>query len=87
MREQVQLRHALPEEPLSEEVGVLVVAIRLPDGKRLKRMWRKTDRIRNVYNWVNSSPSLLFLKPSLTQYLFMSVLMLGFSVYELNIGM
>lgn len=53
---QVQLRHSLPIEPSSEEEGRIVVALRLTNGRRPKRAWRKTDKISDVYDWVNGSP-------------------------------
>ena len=57
---QVKLRHSLPIEPSSEEEGRIVVALRLTNGKRPKRAWRKTDKISNVYDWVNGSPFVFF---------------------------
>lgn len=51
-----RLRQSLPPEPeLSDGVSQLV--IRLTDGSRIQRRFKKTDTLGNVFDFVDSSPS------------------------------
>ncbi|KAG8463673.1 hypothetical protein KFE25_003946 [Diacronema lutheri] len=45
----------LPDEPPAGAPGVTRVAVRLPDGRRLDRRWRKEDILQHVVDWVESA--------------------------------
>ena len=50
----IQLRDNLPPEPSPEETDVVRILIKLPDGSRLERRFKRTDSIRTLYQFVYS---------------------------------
>ena len=46
-------KRRLPAEPASDDPMGLLLAIRLPDGTRLKRRFSKTDALRSVFDYVD----------------------------------
>merc|ERR1712003_465939 len=43
----------LPAEPAPTEAGSVDVMVRVPDGKRLRRLFRDTDRIGHIYDYLD----------------------------------
>ena len=50
--------NALPDEPKAGEEGVVDVAIRLPDGRRVRRRFAKTDPLQAIFSFLVSAEHL-----------------------------
>jgi len=48
-------RRELPEEPSESDNNIATIVIRLPDGNRLTRRLRRTDKLQVLYDFIDIS--------------------------------
>lgn len=55
VRRREELRASLPDEPDTDEVDAMTIALRFPDGRVGQRRFTRNTRIGSVFNWVDST--------------------------------
>lgn len=54
-RRREELRASLPDEPGADEVDVMTIALRFPDGRAGQRRFTRDTTMNTVFNWVDST--------------------------------